>query len=71
LSQTASSGDFYGQQTATFMTEDGAIAVEVALLVRSPGEMESVSASYNTIGTIAINTQGQKHNIPVVGGTGC
>ena len=70
LSRTSASGeDFYGQQTAqTFITGDGAIAVQVSVTLGTSGEIESVSIPE---GTITINTQGQTKDIPVVGDAGC
>lgn len=70
LSRTAASGEeFYGQQVAqTFITEDGAITVQVNVTQGAPGEIESVSIPD---GKITINTQGQTKNILVVGDAGC
>lgn len=71
LGRTAASGgmDFYGQQTAqTFTTSDGEITVQVDVTLGAPGEIEGVDIPS---GTIAIKSQGESLEIPVVGGAGC
>ncbi len=70
LTRTAASGEeFYGQQTSqTFETEDGAIDVDVDVMLGEPGKIESVAISE---GTVTVEAEGQTKELSVVGDAGC